>query len=359
MEVRYVDTNHNLDALWFAGQNWNFVDLTTLGASPIITGSNPLPGTFDVAANSVEFYYFSPTEHVIQMFYNGSWHSQDLTLATGSQPSSFIGTLASAFNPILNSSDVYYSDNNGHIQRLSSVAAAPWSAQDLTSLTGAPPAIGGSTVAFYNPTANTMEVYYVAGTNTNERVIQLFFGANSGWHVQDLTVNTGAPGPGNFQIVGLHDPVRNLEEVYYQDASGHLRQLWSDGTGWFAKDLTVASGAPICGPGLISVVHDPIANNIEVYYATQQPHVEQLFSDSAGNWQPQDLTVATGGPSPIAGGGINSSIYDPIANSIEVYYAAPFSHVVQLWVGTGFVWHWQDLTAATNAPLVATTFFNQ
>lgn len=84
-------------------------------------------------------------------------------------------------------------------------------------------------------------------------------------------------------------------EVYYISSSGKVQQLYYR-NGWFSQNLTAVTGA--IGPELaspLSSIYDPIANTLEVYYVGTNLHIEQLYSNSA-LWHSQDLTAVTGSP---------------------------------------------------------------
>jgi hypothetical protein len=60
-------------------------------------------------------------------------------------------------------------------------------------------------------------------------------------------------------------------------------------------DLSTSILAPLPGISLVvSSIYDPISNTVEVYYETGK-HIEQLSFNGTG-WNKQDLTAATGAP---------------------------------------------------------------
>ena len=204
--------------------------------------------------------------------------------------------------------DFYYLDTNGHIREitlLSSGTWAGWSNYDVTSATGAQPAISGSHVIAYRDGSGRTYVLYV-GSNQHLEVVYY----TSGWNFQDLT-NTL---PWNVVPTASTPFVMpSGGDFYYEATDGNIYQitLLSNGTwaGWSNYAVTANSGGPTVATGSQMFGYRDGAGRTYVLYVGSNGHLETVYYDNAWksldltNTLPWNVTPATATPFTMAGAG--------------------------------------------------------
>ena len=245
VEVNYIATDQHVHQLWFNGA-WHVTDLTTDTGAPNVAAGSALVSEFNPIANpnTVELNYIGTDQHVHQFWFNGTWHVGDLTAATGAPNVAAGSALASQFNSLENTAEVYYIGTDQHVHQF--WINGTWHAGDLTAATGASNVAAGSALASaFNPIANphTVEVNYIG---TDQHVHQFWF--NGTWHVGDLTAGTRAPNAAaGSALASEFNPISNAVEVNHIGTDQHVHQFWFNGT-WHVQDLTAGTGAPNAAP---------------------------------------------------------------------------------------------------------------
>jgi len=269
-----------------------------------------------------------------QRWWDGSWHNSNL----GRPPASVGG---GAFRSTLgagswgsNRYDVFGVGMNGHVIQLWWNGSWHWS--DL----GAPPSsVGGGILADRLAVAswgtNRLDVF---GLGVNGHISQLWW--NGSWHWSDLGSPPAGVGGGAF----LGSPLTAASwgsgryDVFGVGANGHVIQRWWDGS-WHWADLG-APPATVGGGGL----YGPLAaaswgpNRIDVFGRGRNGNVVQLWWN--GSWHWSDLGVP---PPTVGGGAIRGSLTATSwgTNRYDVFAVGDNGHVVQLWWNGA--WHWSDL----------------
>ncbi|MBZ5504323.1 MAG: hypothetical protein LAO78_02450 [Acidobacteriia bacterium] len=242
--------------------------------------------------------------------------------------------LTTAVNPVRNTMDVNYIGGDAHVHQL--WYDSTWNKSDLSSLTGAPDASLTSGIkTAVNSNAGSMEVYYIG---TDQHVHALWF--DGAWHTADLTATTGALNAiAGSPLTVLHDPLANTMELEYIGTDQHVHLLFYDGL-WHTEDLTAMTGAlnAAANSGLASEVNT-IGNSVEVHYIGTDQHIHTLWYN--GTWHVADLTAITGAPNAVSGSPL-TAVVDTITNTVEVEYVGADEHVHQLWYNG--LWHTADLT---------------
>src|SRR4029077_9591833 len=108
----------------------------------------------------------------------GQWGAADLTVLTGAPPAAAGSSLSGYEFTGQNSKQVIYLDGGGHVHELSMTPGGQWAAADLTALTSAPPAVGGSPLSGYG---------WAAGNLSSKQVVYL----DGGGHVHELSLAAG------------------------------------------------------------------------------------------------------------------------------------------------------------------------
>jgi hypothetical protein len=336
MDVDYLGGDAHVHRLWYNGA-WNKTDLSSLTGAPNASIGGKIKTALNSISGAMEVHYIGADQHVHTLWYNGSWHIADLTALTGALNALSSSPLAVALDPLVNTMELEYIGTDQHVHQL--WYDGSWHAQDLTASTGALNAAPDSgLISEFNSIANTMEVHYVG---TDNHVHTLWYSGT--WHTVDLTATAGALNAiTGSPLTVLHDPLANTIELEYIGTDQHVHLLFYDGL-WHTQDLTTTTGAinAAANSGLASEVNT-IANSVEVHYIGTDQHVHTLWYN--GTWHIADLTVATGAPNAVSGSPLTAAV-NSIANSVEVEYVGADQHVHQLWYNG--LWHTADLTALT------------
>jgi hypothetical protein len=294
------------------------------------------------------------------------WHVNDLTAATGA-PALGIST-GYAFEARQTQHLFSLGQTDSHVHELWWDCHG-WHYNDLTAATGAPESdTPPSLTAHVFAVQGTQHVYY---RGYGERIHELRWDWN-GWHYNgDLTAATGAP-TAIGDLTGYAFNAENTKHVIYTGPDGHIHELWWDSNGWHHNDLTAAAGAPplssVYGtfppsPGYVfnaslasrsSQFHrrPPLGSTCGtqhvVYLGWFAPdhHICELWWNDQG-WHFNDLTAATGAP---LGLDVAAYAFEAQGTQHVIYRGLADSHVHELWSDSDG-WHHNDLTAATGAPV--------
>jgi hypothetical protein len=85
VEVYYLDSTQTVSELWYRG-GWNFSNPTVGTGAPNAAPGSPVVSLVNTRANTVQVHYIAPDKHVHELWWNGSWHADDVTLAAGAYP---------------------------------------------------------------------------------------------------------------------------------------------------------------------------------------------------------------------------------------------------------------------------------
>lgn len=120
----------------------------------------------------------------------------------------------------------------------------------------------------------------------------------TGWHINDLTAETGAPGPASDSAGYVFD-AQDTQHVVYAGADHHIHELWWNINGWHHNDLSAAAGAPDSADS--GVASDPAGyvfaaqGTQHVVYLGADNDIHELWWDTDG-WHHHDLSATAGAP---------------------------------------------------------------
>jgi hypothetical protein len=87
VEVYYLDSTQTVSELWWqASSGWHFSNPTVGTGAPNAAAGSPVVSLVNTRANTVQVHYIAPDKHVHELWWNGSWHADDVTLAAGAYP---------------------------------------------------------------------------------------------------------------------------------------------------------------------------------------------------------------------------------------------------------------------------------
>jgi hypothetical protein len=320
---------------------WQSTDLTAAAAAPAAVLSGLTGFVFETQRTQHVIYYSAPDNHVRELWWDANGrHASDLTAATGA-PAASGGTLAGFVFDAQRSEHVLSVGADRHVYEM--YWDKGWHLTDLTAATRAPFAAGVALIAYVSQTQGTEHVFYLG---YDHHVYEMWW--DNTWHLNDLTAATGAPSAGADALAGYIFESEGTEHVIYVGPGGHIFELWWTRQGWHFSDLTAATGSAAFGGGTLDGYMFSSQGTQHVIYKGVAGHVHELWSDGYG-WHANDLTAATGAPN-AAGGTIAAYAFESQATE-HVIYAGVDRHLYELWWDNR--WHVGDLTTATGAPAAA------
>jgi hypothetical protein len=319
-------TDNHLHELWSDATGWHTDDLTAATGAP-----EPLPDhltayMFEAEGTGHVIYVGAADNHIHELFSDATgWHTDDLTAATGAPPAGTGPLVAYAFEA-QRTQHVFYLDASyvsPHFHELWSDNTG-WHTDDLTAATGAPPHVGSDVAGFADEAHGTQHLFYTAGG-----VHELWWD-NTGWHTDEVGVN-------GYDLAGYVFDTQGTHHLTYTAGTGaknHLHELWWDSTGRHTTDLTAATGdsAGNCG-AMVAYAVETNATRHVFEVGCRDHHVHELWSDGTG-WHADDLTAATGAlaPEPTLGNGVGLTGYPFKADGTQhLFYVSDLdNHIHQL-----------------------------
>jgi hypothetical protein len=263
----YLSTAHHIEDLWWDQNGAHVEDLTALTNSPLSTDAITGYG-FEAQGTQHVIYFSWPDDHVHELWWNQTgWHHTDMAAVVGA-PLADPGGHPAAYL-FGGGQHVFYSGGGDrHMHELWSDAGG-WHLNDLTAATGAPPSIGGFFTAYPFETQGTQHVIYKSFPLNDMHLRELWWD-HTGWHTDDLTAATGAPGA-PWSVSGYAFEAQGTQHVIADN-----NELWWDGSGWHMDDLTAATGAPLSGG------NGPVGYAFEgtqhvIYVGRHDNHIHELW----------------------------------------------------------------------------------
>lgn len=321
------------------------------------TYDGSLTSFYVAGSNTVHFFYVQGS-HVFEAYSSDyssnntqqTWTAQDLTAASSGTPVSSSGSALTGFyRDATYPEHVFFEDGNGHIHELYSDSTAAWHDSDLTASAGGIPATQGSSITSFNRDATYPEhVFFVAG---NGHIHELWSSSTAAWHDSDLTASaSGTVAVVGTSLTSFYREETYPEHVFFQDGSGHIHELWSDSTAaWHDHDLTQITGSgaqTYPGNGMTSFYeggsypeHIIYQNGTEATNPNGGGTIHQMYLDSAGVWHDQNLTTLTNAPllssiTSMSGFSTNDG------NPEHAFYVDSQGNVHEMWFSSGnSTWH--------------------
>jgi hypothetical protein len=190
----------------------------------------------------------------------------------------------------------------------------------------------------------------VAYENPSSDVATLTLSPTS-WHFDNLTVDTGAPGPVS-EVAAYVRSDNGTNAIVYRSADGHIHELslLEGASTWQAGDLSSLTGATAAVGNPAAYVRSDGTN--AVVYRGSDGHIHEISLEVGANiWTVNDLTSAASAPA--ASGDPVGFVRHDTVNAV-VYQAASSGHIYELTLPlAGLAWGFDDLTAITGAPAEA------
>ena len=310
-------------------------------------------------------YPVARLEQGTTVIYCRTAHHSTMGVATGSEPVSTVLSIPPAVPPggydlvvVANgiASDpvpvtIAAQAGLGDIIELGLAQGGTWQQNNLTAITGAPPA-ATAPFAYVAPDGSGRVVYQDSSGGITE--LSLAPGAGT-WQQDSLIATTGAP-QASSAPVALVTP-GNVARVLYQDSSGGITELsLAPGATWQQDSLTAITGAPLSASAPFAYVTPD--NVTRVVYNTSGGIVE-LSLPQGGTWQQNNLTAAITPPLLPTTGAAPFAYVTPDGTARVLYRELIFAvagpglgqahDIIELSLPQGGTWQQNNLTAITGA----------
>jgi hypothetical protein len=234
--------------------------------------------------------------HELSAGVTGLWRHTALTKVTGAPPAANSLLAAYAWEGG-NTKQVVYAGEDGHIHELVSGVDGSWKHADLMAETGAPLAGDAALAGYAWEGGNTKQVVY---TGSDGNVYELVFRQDSRWSFTDLTSLTGAPLAVGSALAAFAWETGLSKQVVYVDRNHHLIELHKPLQEiWKHTDLTQLLGLPESSQDVLAA-HEwtaEFAKHIAYLDTAENPHIHSLMLKHGENWRHEDVTGLTGSQS--------------------------------------------------------------
>ena len=277
---------------------WRDDDITRVTGAPeledaILTGASWQDGrTQQIAYASA----MNDNGHIYElvMYQDHPWSLEDPMLQpTDAAPADGFALVAYQWKDA-GTKQLVYVGGDGHIHELMSGVDGPWRHTDLMAETGAPLAGDAALIGYAWEYGKTKQVVY---TSNDGDVYELVCGLDSGWSFADLTSLTGAPLAVGSALAAFAWETGFSKQVVYVDSNHHLFELHTPlQRSWKHTDLTQLLG-------LVESSHDVLAahewtpefaKHIAYLDTAENPHIHSLILKHGEDWKHADVTSLTG-----------------------------------------------------------------
>jgi hypothetical protein len=234
--VNFIGVNNDVYELWFDG-SWHFADLTQTTGAPSAALGSALTG-YESPNSQGHVNFLTADNHVRDFWYDTAWHLNDLTQAANA-PIAVAGSALAGYATFFNGQQhVDFLGSDSHVHELWFDGA--WHHNDLTLSTGAPSAATGSALSGYATPFNNQ--HHVNFIGANNHVYELWYGQN--WNWSDLTGETSAPNAlSSARASSYTSTFNNQQHVVYIGTDNHVWELYWDSSLW--RSLGIASVATL------------------------------------------------------------------------------------------------------------------
>jgi hypothetical protein len=349
--VIYVGQDQHLHLLWWNGDPWRTIDITSAASGPTVLVATPM-----VATNPGNDFYYIGTDGNVYIAWNSSssstasgWHTASITTIAGAPAANTTSGLYGYTDPVSGNLVVLYVGTDQHLHLLW-WNGDPWRTIDLSSTTGGPTVEANVAPVRANNSNNLFclgmdgNVYIVFNNGSTSNA--------SGWHTASITTIAGAPlGAAANDFFGYTDPVSGNLDVLYAGTDRHLHLLWWNGDPWHTVDITSQNGGHNIAAGF-PIVQTNVGNGL--YFVGSDANIYISWnngsSSTASGWNTASITTIAGAP--IASQGTTLYGYtDPVSGNLNVFYVDTNQHLRLLW-WNGDPWRTVDITAQTGGPVV-------
>lgn len=280
----FYDSDFNIGHVFGTGSSWTFQELIVAGAAEPDTEAPWITALYDHSGVH-RVFYIDTSQHVDQLYYNGTWHFQDLTANAGAPFPASLSPLTSWVDP---SGAVHVAFLNGTYSNVDDVCqifsanGSQWTFQDLSALTDGS-ASQGYAIASLVDSSGAQHIFY---TDKNRNALdQIFY--NGSLHFQTIG---GGPPVNISTMAGL--TVGNNQIVAYMNPSYELSVSTYNGSTWTQSTLSAFDS--LDNESAISIFSDQAGTHFVYSAPTTSPNQRHVYQN-LNYGSNQDLTAMGGG----------------------------------------------------------------
>lgn len=194
MQVFYLGANQQVYQLNYASSYWSYDVPTVIIHAPVAATGSKLTSFVDNSSTNppiAHVFYLGTNQNVYELYYTGSWHSDDPTSIAGAP----VAVSGSALTSFLNNSGVgdtgmhvMYHGTNEHAYDLYWKSGKTWSYFDATAASGGVLAASGSAMTSFQDLAGGVRLYFLG---TNSHVYELYWASEGTATETDLIAASG------------------------------------------------------------------------------------------------------------------------------------------------------------------------
>jgi hypothetical protein len=222
--VNFIGADNHVHELYF-DNTWHHNDLTSLAGAPAVASGSALDGYETSFNNQQHVNFIGVDNHVHELYFDNTWHHNDLTSLAGAPavaPGSALDGYETSFN---NQQHVNFIGADNHVHEL--YFDNTWHHNDLAALSQAPAAKPSSPLDGYQTSYNNQQ--HVNFIGADNHVHELYF--DSQWHHNDLTALSGAPAAaGGSTLDGYQTTFNNQQHVNFIGTDNHVHELLYQGS---------------------------------------------------------------------------------------------------------------------------------
>jgi len=326
---------------------WTYTDLTAVSGAPE-TLTAPCAYMFD-AQGTQHVVHIGQDGHIIELWWDEvGWHHNDLSIASGAPevPNESRGNRAAGYVfAAQGTQHVYYVPADCHVHELWWDSNG-WHHHDLTNANpDAPLSLVQAPCAFVFDAEGTQHVNYVG----SDFQVHEFWWQSGAWHHNDIAAAASAPPAARISPVGYVFADQATQHVDYVGMDGHIHELSWEAGHWNHNDLSATTGSPFPDASGLAAYVFVGEGTQHVDYIGQDHHVHELWWSTDG-WHHEDLTAASGAP--VLASSIQCAYAFEAQRTQHVVCAGDDGTMHELWWASDG-WHYSDLTAETHAPPAA------
>jgi hypothetical protein len=330
---------------------WHALDLTLEAPGPTAGPAGALDGYATAFNKQLHVNYVGTDAHVNELYYDGSWKHNDLTVLSGAPTAVDPNALDGYSTEFNEQQHVNFVGADQHVHEI--YYDNGWKHNDLSVLSAAPVlARANSPVDGYVTNFNQQQ--HVNYIGTDNHVHEIYY--SSGWRHNDLTALGGAPiAASGSALDGYATEFNQQQHVNFVGKDGHVHEIYYD-NGWKHNDLSQLGGAPVA-----AIANGPLSGYVTAF--NEQQHVIFIGTDNRvyelvyeNGWQHTDLLAAAGVSNLVAGAASRLDGYSTDFNEQQhVNFVGSDAHLHELYYDHG--WKHNDLTQMSGSvvPLVGSS----
>ncbi len=343
-QVAYISQDRHIHEFCVGiGGSWQHTDLTTQASAPLAT-SRFLVGYAWPEGGTKQVAYVGPSNHIHELWVSAGcdWQHTDLSTLTGAPPA--IQVTGGFSWEAGHCKQIIFVGDDRHIHELCAEAGRPWRHTDLSALTNAPLPSSNCMAAYEWCERRSKQIIYVGQDGHLHELYQI--AGNMSWQHVDLTVLTNAPRAVDVSV-GYEWREGRCQQIAFVSEDHHIHELCMvAGQPWRHVDLSAMTSAPAARNVLTGYAWEE-GHCKQIAYLGQDGRIHELYAEAGRPWSCVDLTTLANAPvTPIT---CMHGYAWSAGNAKQIAYVGNDGNVRELWMPRNNNWVAADLSMVTMA----------